>query len=100
MARNLLRAGNDLTVLTMLADAPAVPAEDGLLFVLAPGPPAARARCEPVFAALHVKGEAMLAREFPPSFPLAHARKDAAGHGDEDMSAVFYASAAGVGART
>jgi 3-hydroxyisobutyrate dehydrogenase len=76
----------------------------------------------------HVKGEAMLTREFPPSFPLAHARKDAAlildavggdvelpvvratsqqfdraldlGHGDEDMSAVFYASAASVGART
>jgi 3-hydroxyisobutyrate dehydrogenase len=76
----------------------------------------------------HVKGEAMLTRDFPPSFPLAHARKDAAlildavggdlelpvvhatsqqfdrafdlGHGDEDMSAVFYASAASLGART
>jgi 3-hydroxyisobutyrate dehydrogenase len=69
----------------------------------------------------------MLTREFPPSFPLAHARKDAAlildaagdvelpvvratsqqfdrafdlGHGDEDMSAVFYAPASRVGART
>jgi 3-hydroxyisobutyrate dehydrogenase len=178
----------------MYADAPVLgtkkPAEDGQLFVLASGPPDARARCEPVFAAIsrgsvwlgegdlgtrlklvvnswilctmenlaetlvlaetlevdprsfleaisggamdmpyaHVKGEAMLTREFPPSFPLAHARKDAAlileafggdvelpvvratsqqfdralelGHGDEDMSAVFYASAASVGART
>ena len=178
----------------MYVDAPVLgtkkPAEDGQLFVLASGPPTARARCEPVFAAIsrggvwlgegdlgtrlklvvnswilctmenlaetlvlaetlevdprsfleaisggamdmpyaHLKGEAMLTREFPPSFPLAHARKDAAlildavsgdvelpvvratsqqfdraldlGHGDEDMSAVFYASAASVGART
>jgi 3-hydroxyisobutyrate dehydrogenase len=177
----------------MYVDAPVLgtkkPAEDGQLFVLASGPPAAQARCEPVFAAIsrgsiwlgegdlgtrlklvvnswilctmenlaetlvlaetlavnprsfleaisggamdmayaHVKGEAMLTREFPTSFPLAHARKDAAlildavgdaefpvvratsqqfdrafdlGHGDEDMSAVYYASAAAVGART
>jgi 3-hydroxyisobutyrate dehydrogenase len=69
----------------------------------------------------HVKGEAILNEEFPPSFPLRLARKDvalileAAGddlelplvratlrqfdraleleHGDEDMSAVYYASA-------
>jgi 3-hydroxyisobutyrate dehydrogenase len=74
----------------------------------------------------HLKGEAILSQDFPPSFPLAHARKDVAlileaagdvelplmratlqqfdrafelGHGDEDMSAVYYASAshAGVG---
>jgi len=69
----------------------------------------------------HLKGEAILNQDFPPSFPLAHARKDVAlileaagdvelplmratlqqfdrafelGHGDEDMSAVYYASAA------
>jgi 3-hydroxyisobutyrate dehydrogenase len=75
----------------------------------------------------HVKGEAILRREFPPSFPLRLARKDAAlileaaeglelplvratleqfdralalGHGDEDMSAVYYASAAGALAPT
>jgi len=74
----------------------------------------------------HVKGEAMLNRDFAPSFPLEHARKDAGlildaagevelplvratlrqfdrafelGHGDEDMSAVYYASAASAGAR-
>jgi 3-hydroxyisobutyrate dehydrogenase len=68
----------------------------------------------------HLKGEAMLAEEFPASFPLRHARKDAAlvleaageldlplvratlaqfdralelGHGDEDMGAVYYATA-------
>jgi 3-hydroxyisobutyrate dehydrogenase len=68
----------------------------------------------------HLKGEAILNRSFPASFPLAHARKDVAlileaagevelplvratlrqfdralelGHGDEDMSAVYYASA-------
>jgi 3-hydroxyisobutyrate dehydrogenase len=69
----------------------------------------------------HLKGEAILNDEFPPSFPLRLARKDAAlileaagdslelplvravlhqfdralelGHGDEDMSAVYYASA-------
>jgi 3-hydroxyisobutyrate dehydrogenase len=71
----------------------------------------------------HVKGEAI--QDFPPSFQLAHARKDVAlildaagdvelplvratlqqfdrafelGHGDEDMSAVYYASAANTGA--
>jgi 3-hydroxyisobutyrate dehydrogenase len=75
----------------------------------------------------HLKGEAILNQDFPASFPLAHARKDAAlileaagdvelplmratlqqfdravelGHGDEDMSAVFYASAANAGARS
>ena len=75
----------------------------------------------------HVKGEGMLNRDFSASFPLVHARKDAAlileaaahlelpvmratleqfnrafelGHGDEDMSAVYYASAAGAGARS
>jgi 3-hydroxyisobutyrate dehydrogenase len=75
----------------------------------------------------HVKGDAILRREFPPSFPLRLARKDAAlileaaeglelplvratleqfdralalGHGDEDMSAVYYASAAGALAPT
>jgi 3-hydroxyisobutyrate dehydrogenase len=75
----------------------------------------------------HVKGEAILNRDFPPSFPLAHARKDVAlileaagdvelplvratlqqfdrafelGHGDEDMSAVYYASAASAGAQS
>jgi 3-hydroxyisobutyrate dehydrogenase len=69
----------------------------------------------------HLKGEAILNEDFPPSFPLVHARKDVAlildaagelelplvratlqqfdrafelGHGDEDMSAVYYASAA------
>ena len=74
----------------------------------------------------HVKGDAMLNRDFPPSFPLEHARKDVGlivdaagevelpvvratlqqfdrafelGHGDEDMSAVYYASAASAGAR-
>jgi 3-hydroxyisobutyrate dehydrogenase len=69
----------------------------------------------------HVKGEAILNEEFAPSFPLRLARKDVAlileaagddlelplvmtalrqfdrafelGHGDEDMSAVYYASA-------
>ena len=68
----------------------------------------------------HVKGEAILAEDFPASFPLHLARKDAAlvleaagpldlplvrvtlaqfdralelGHGDEDMSAVYYATA-------
>jgi 3-hydroxyisobutyrate dehydrogenase len=75
----------------------------------------------------HLKGEAILNENFPPSFPLSHARKDVAlilsaagdvelplvratlqqfdravelGHGDEDMSAVFYASAANAGARS
>jgi 3-hydroxyisobutyrate dehydrogenase len=75
----------------------------------------------------HLKGEAILNQDFPASFPLAHARKDAAlileavgdvelplmratlqqfdrafelGHGDEDMSAVYYASAANVAARS
>ena len=75
----------------------------------------------------HVKGEGMLNRDFSASFPLVHARKDAAlileaaadlelpvmratleqfnrafelGHGDEDMSAVYYASAARAGARS
>ena len=70
----------------------------------------------------HIKGELMLNQDFPPSFPLRLARKDVAlileaagdeldlplvratldqfdrafelGHGDEDMSAVYYASAA------
>jgi 3-hydroxyisobutyrate dehydrogenase len=69
----------------------------------------------------HVKGEAILNEEFPPSFPLRLPSKDVAlileaagddrelplvrailrqfgralelGHGDEDMSAVYYASA-------
>lgn len=75
----------------------------------------------------HLKGEAILNEDFAPSFPLAHARKDVAlildavgdvelplvratlqqfdrafelGHGDEDMSAVYYASAANAGARS
>jgi 3-hydroxyisobutyrate dehydrogenase len=75
----------------------------------------------------HLKGEAILKQDFPPSFPLAHARKDVAlildaagdvelplvratlqqfdrafelGHGDEDMSAVYYASAANTAARS
>jgi 3-hydroxyisobutyrate dehydrogenase len=75
----------------------------------------------------HLKGEAILNQDFPPSFPLAHARKDVAlvldaagdlelplvratlqqfdrafelGHGDEDMSAVYYASAAQTGSRS
>jgi 3-hydroxyisobutyrate dehydrogenase len=75
----------------------------------------------------HLKGEAILNQDFPPSFPLEHARKDVAlildaagdvelplvrttlqqfdralelGHGDEDMSAVYYASAANTGARS
>jgi 3-hydroxyisobutyrate dehydrogenase len=75
----------------------------------------------------HVKGEAILNEDFPPSFPLKHARKDVAlileavgelelplvratlrqfdralelGHGDEDMSAVYYASAERAGARS
>jgi 3-hydroxyisobutyrate dehydrogenase len=75
----------------------------------------------------HLKGEAILNEDFPPSFPLVHARKDVAlildaagdvelplvratlqqfdralelGHGDEDMSAVYYASAARAGARS
>ena len=75
----------------------------------------------------HLKGEAILNQDFPPSFPLAHARKDVAllleaagdvelplmratmqqfdrafelGHGDEDMSAVYYASAANAGVRS
>jgi 3-hydroxyisobutyrate dehydrogenase len=75
----------------------------------------------------HLKGEAILNQDFPPSFPLAHARKDVAlileaagdvelplvratlqqfdrafelGHGDEDMSAVYYASAASAGTRS
>jgi 3-hydroxyisobutyrate dehydrogenase len=74
----------------------------------------------------HLKGENILNQDFPPSFPLAHARKDVAlildaagdvelplvrttlqqfdrafelGHGDEDMSAVYYATAANTGAR-
>lgn len=75
----------------------------------------------------HLKGEAILNENFPPSFPLSHARKDVAlildaagdvelplvratlqqfdravelGHADEDMSAVYYASAANAGARS
>jgi 3-hydroxyisobutyrate dehydrogenase len=75
----------------------------------------------------HVKGEAILNEDFTPSFPLKHARKDVAlaleaageldlplvratlqqfdralalGHGDEDMSAVYYASAEKAGARS
>jgi 3-hydroxyisobutyrate dehydrogenase len=75
----------------------------------------------------HLKGENILNQDFSPSFPLAHARKDAAlildaagdvglplvratlqqfdrafelGHGDEDMSAIYYASAANTGARS
>jgi 3-hydroxyisobutyrate dehydrogenase len=76
----------------------------------------------PAYAQL--KGKAMIAREFPPAFTLALARKDAGlvleaaeragfdaalaetvarkmdeaigqGHGDEDMAATFYASLAG-----
>lgn len=74
----------------------------------------------------HLKGEAILNEDFPPSFPLSHARKDVAlileaagdvelplvratlqqfdrafelGHADEDMSAVYYASAASAGAQ-
>jgi len=75
----------------------------------------------------HLKGEAILNQDFPASFPLVHARKDVAlildavgevelplvratlqqfdrafelGHGDEDMSAVYYASAASAGVRS
>jgi 3-hydroxyisobutyrate dehydrogenase len=75
----------------------------------------------------HLKGEAILNQDFPASFPLVHARKDVAlildaageielplvratlqqfdrafelGHGDEDMSAVYYASAANAGVRS
>jgi 3-hydroxyisobutyrate dehydrogenase len=75
----------------------------------------------------HLKGEAILNDNFPPSFPLRLARKDVAlileaagelelplvratlqqfdrafelGHGDEDMSAVYYASAERAGARS
>ena len=75
----------------------------------------------------HLKGANILNQDFPASFPLAHARKDAAlileaagdvelplvratlqqfdrafelGHGDEDMSAIYYASAANTGARS
>ena len=75
----------------------------------------------------HLKGEAILNQDFPASFPLAHARKDVAlileaagdvelplmratmqqfdrafelGHGDEDMSAVYYASATNAGVRS
>ena len=75
----------------------------------------------------HLKGEAILNQDFPPSFPLVHARKDVAlildavgdvdlplvratlqqfdpafelGHGADDMSAVYYASAASAGARS
>jgi 3-hydroxyisobutyrate dehydrogenase len=75
----------------------------------------------------HLKGEAILNENFPPSFPLRLARKDVAlileaagelelplvratlqqfdrafelGHGDEDMSAVYYASAERAGARS
>jgi 3-hydroxyisobutyrate dehydrogenase len=75
----------------------------------------------------HLKGEAILNEDFPASFPLVHARKDVAlildaagdvdlplvratlqqfdrafelGHGDEDMSAVYYASAANAGVRS
>jgi 3-hydroxyisobutyrate dehydrogenase len=75
----------------------------------------------------HLKGEAILNQDFPASFPLMHARKDVAlildaagdvdlplvratlqqfdrafelGHGDEDMSAVYYASAANAGVRS
>jgi 3-hydroxyisobutyrate dehydrogenase len=75
----------------------------------------------------HLKGEAIMNEDFPASFPLYLARKDVAlileaagelelplvratlgqfdravelGHGDEDMSAVYYASAANTGARS
>lgn len=75
----------------------------------------------------HLKGEAILNQDFPASFPLVHARKDVAlildaasevelplvratlqqfdrafelGHGNEDMSAVYYASAANAGVRS
>jgi 3-hydroxyisobutyrate dehydrogenase len=75
----------------------------------------------------HLKGEAILNEDFPPSFPLKHARKDVAlileaagelelplvratlgqfdralelGHGDEDMSGVYYASAERAGVRS
>jgi 3-hydroxyisobutyrate dehydrogenase len=75
----------------------------------------------------HLKGEAILNREFPASFPLRLARKDVAlileaehglelplvratlqqfdralelGHGDEDMSAIYYASAERAGPRS
>jgi 3-hydroxyisobutyrate dehydrogenase len=75
----------------------------------------------------HLKGEAILKQDFQPSFPLKHARKDVKlvleavgdvelplvraterqfdrafelGHGDEDMSAVYHASAADDGARS
>jgi 3-hydroxyisobutyrate dehydrogenase len=68
-----------------------------------------------------------LNQDFPPSFPLVHVRKDVAlildaagdvelplvratlqqfdrafelGHGDEDMSAVYYASATNAGVRS
>jgi 3-hydroxyisobutyrate dehydrogenase len=74
----------------------------------------------------HLKGNAMLNHDFAPSFPLEHARKDAGlvldaagavelplvratsrqfdrafdlGHGDEDMSAVYYAAATSARAR-
>jgi 3-hydroxyisobutyrate dehydrogenase len=72
----------------------------------------------------HVKGELMMKEEFPAAFPLRHALKDgrliveaggelelpvvratvaqferaaALGHEDEDMSAVYFASAEGAG---
>ena len=75
----------------------------------------------------HVKGEAILNKDFPPSFPLELARQDVSlileaagdlelplvratleqfdralelGHGREDMSAVYYASAERAGARS
>jgi 3-hydroxyisobutyrate dehydrogenase len=75
----------------------------------------------------HLKGNAMLNRDFPPSFRLEHARKDVGlildaagevelplvratlrqfdrafdlGHGDEDMSAVYFACATSDGARS
>ncbi|MDP9302974.1 MAG: NAD(P)-dependent oxidoreductase [Actinomycetota bacterium] len=102
------------------------PAEDGQLFMLASGREEARAPCEPVFDAVsrgHVwLGEAGLGtrlklvvnswilctiENLSETFVLAlratfqqFDRAFELGHGDEDMSAVYYASAANAGARS
>jgi 3-hydroxyisobutyrate dehydrogenase len=128
MARNLLRAGHEVTVWNRTVQKTEALKEEGARRSVDP-----RSFLEAISGGAmdmpyaHLKGEAILNQDFPASFPLVHARKDVAlileaaggvelplvcatfqrfdravelGHGDEDMSAVYYASAASAGVRS
>ena len=60
--------------------------------MLASGPEEARGRCEPVLGDLELPLVHATLQQFDRALEL--------GHGDEDMSAVYYASAERAGARS